>query len=606
MLLTRLVEHASNAADAGSGAPPAYYKPQKIRWVLELSPDGSLASRELTPLADPGDPAHKNGVEHVVPSITKTSGIAPRLTVDTPEYLFGWVPEGGKADRVRRAHEAFCEMAASWAAADPAGPAQALHRFLAEGHPGQLSVPDGWGRGDQVIVRVNGDCPVFLHQTESAKRFWASIAASRKESGDKGLCLVCGTTGELLRTIPQQLPARLVPQATQSASLVSVNKAAHGFGLAEQLVHTPICARCGLAVMSALENLLSDQWKSALAGQNTRLAWWVTGAADFDLDPLDDPRPRPEDVARMLGGPARGKDPGSLDGEELAVFCAIAIGGNVSRVVVREWIEMPLARIQDNLASWFADHQIVGAWDAAPRYAGIGQLVRVSGRWLADRKAYASPGASGEDRPAGLYQALLRAALLGKPLPPKLLAHLVHRIRADGRLDTERAALLRLALVRRPGRPRQQPGTPDTEAYMPLLNPHHRQPAYLAGQVFAVLEDIQLSAARAGGDDTPNVTFTDRYFARAVTSPAIALVAGRRDARAWLKKLRRDRPTWAAAAERRLDDLFSQIAAAGGIPHGAVLADQAAFILGYHQQRAALRAGRAAIKTAPISEGVPA
>ena len=66
---------------------------------------------------------------------------------------------------------------------------------------------------------------------------------------------------------------------------------------------------------------------------------------------------------------------------------------------------------------------------------------------------------------------------------------------------------------------------------MPVLNPHNHKPAYLAGQTFAVLEDIQLSAARAAGDDAPNVTFTDRYFARAVTSPAVALVAGRRDAR---------------------------------------------------------------------------
>ena len=240
--------------------------------------------------------------------------------------------------------------------------------------------------------------------------------------------------------------------------------------------------------------------------------------------------------------PPAARRPGSLGGQELATFCAVAIGGNVSRVVVREWIEMPLARIQDNLASWFADHQMIDVWDAEARYVGLGQMARVSGRWLADRKTYASPGSSGEDRPAGLYQALLRAALLGKPLPPKLLAHLVRRIRADGRLDTERAALIRLALVRRPG-------TPTTEAYMPALNPNNHQPAYLAGQIFAVLEDIQLSAARAAGDDAPNVTFTDRYFARAVTSPAVALVAGRRDARAWLKKLRRDRPAWAAAAE---------------------------------------------------------
>jgi CRISPR-associated protein Csd1 len=598
MLLRRLVEYA---ADAAGEVPPAYYKAQKIRWVLELNPDGSPASAELMPLADPDDPVRKNGIEFVVPSITKTSGIAPRIAVDTPEYVFGWVPDGGNPGRVGRAHAAFCELTARWAAddPDPDGPGQALHRFLSMGHVRSVSAPESWGRSDQVAVRIQGDPPIFLHDMESARRFWASVAGSRKESGLAGLCLVCGQNGELLRTIPQQLPARLVPQATQSVSLVSVNKAAHGFGLQEQLVHTPICVRCGLAVMSALESLLGDQWKSAQAGQDTRMAWWVTGGTDFDLDPLDDPRPRPEQVAHMIGGPARGRRPGLLGEEPLAGFCAVAIGGNVSRAVVREWIDMPLARIQGNLASWFADHEMVDTWDGETRYVGLGQLARVSGRWLADRKTYAQPGSSGEDRPGGVYQALLRAALLKKPLPPKLLAHLVRRIRADGRLDTERAALIRLALVRRPG-------IPDPEAYMPVLNPTHHEPAYLAGQIFAVLEDIQLSAARGAGDNAPNVTFTDRYFARAVTSPAVALVAGRRDARAWLKKLRRDRPTWATAAERRLDDLFSQIGAAGGIPYGAVLADQAAFILGYHQQRAATRASRSAARPEPAPEGATA
>jgi CRISPR-associated protein Csd1 len=597
-LLARLVEYAAETAKSGDAVAPPYYKPQQIRWVLNLKPDGSLASDELEPLASPDDPVHRHGVEFLVPSITKTSGIAPRIAVDNPEYVFGWIADGGKPDRVRRAHQAFCELTAAWAAADPAGPARVLHRFLSEGHVQRVTPPADWSRGDQVIVRVNDDSAAFLHNTVSAQRYWASVAASRKESGTTGLCLICGTIGDLLRTIPQQLPARLVPQATQSASLVSVNKAAHGFGLQEQLVHTPICTGCGLAAMGALESLLGDQWKSALAGQDTRLAWWVTGGATFDLDPLDDPRPRPEQVAHMLGGPSRGRN-ASLGAEAVAMFCAVAIGGNVSRVIIREWIDMPLGRVRENLESWFADHRIIDAWDAEPRYVGLSQLARVSGRWLADRKSYAKPGSSGEDRLTGVYQGLLRSALLGKPLPPKLLAHLVRRICADGRLDTERAALIRLALIRRPG-------ISDPEAYMPTLNPANHQPAYLAGRTFAVLEDIQLSAARAAGDGAPNVTFTDRYFARAVTSPAVALVAGRRDARAWLKKLRRDRPTWAAAAEGRLDDLFNQLAVAGGIPHGAVLADQAAFILGYHQQRAALRAGRGASKTEPTTEGVPA
>jgi CRISPR-associated protein Csd1 len=592
-LLTRLVEYAAGTARTGAEAPPPYYKPQRIQWILQLNHDGSLAAGELQPLASRDDPVHRHGVEFIVPSITKTSGIAPRIAIDTPGYFFGWTSDGKKPDRARREHEAFCQLTAEWAAADSAGPARALHRFLSEGHVRGLARPGSWNHGDQVIVKVQGE-PGFLHDTASARRYWASVAASRKESGTAGLCLVCGTAGELLRTIPQQLPARLVPQATQSASLVSVNKATHGFGLQDQLVHTPICAPCGLAAMSALENLLSDQWKSARAGQDTRLAWWVTGGAAFDLDPLDDPRPRPEQVAHMLGGPARGRN--SATGPDvMPMFCAVAIGGNVSRVMIREWIDMPLTHIQHNLESWFADHQIFDPWNTEMRYVGLARLAVVSGRWLTDRKTYAKPGSSGEDRPAGLYQALLRSALLKKPLPPKLLAHLVHRIRTDGRLDIERAALIRLALTRRQGAPTQ-------EAYMPALNPDNHQPAYLAGRIFAELEDIQLSAARAAGDNAPNVTFTDRYFAKAVTSPAVALVAGRRDARAWLKKLRRDQPNWASAAERRLDTLFNQIAAAGGLPHGAVLADQAAFILGYHQQRAQ-RAGRGNSKTEPTPEG---
>jgi CRISPR-associated protein Csd1 len=592
-LLTRLVEFA---ASSGTQAPPAYYKLQRVQWVLALNPDGSPASPELQPLASPDDPARRNGVEHLVPSITKTSGIAPRIAVDSPAYLFGWVPDGGKPDRTRGEHEAFCQLTADWLTADPAGPARPLHRFLSEGHLPKLASPAVWSKGDQVIVRVHG-APGYLHDTPSAQRYWASVANSRKGSGITGLCLVCGRVGELLQTIPQQLPARLVPQATQSASLVSVNKATHGFGLQEQLVHTPICATCGLAAMRALESMLSDQWRSTLAAQDTRLAWWVAGAegADFSLDPLDDPRPQPGQVAQMMGSAARGAV-SMTDPEATAMFCSLAIGGNVSRIIIREWIDMPLIYIRENLRSWFADHQVVDAWDGEPRYVGIGRLTLVSGRWLADRKQYAKPGTSGEDRPAGTYHALLRAALLRKPLPPKLLAHLVRRIRADGRLDAERAALIRVALVRRPAI--QHP-----EIYMPVLNPDNNQPPYLAGRIFAVLEDTQLSAARAGGDQAPNVTFTDRYFARAVTSPAVALVAGRRDARAWLKKLRRDRPKWATVAEQQLDELFDRIAKAGGIPHGAVLADQAAFILGYHQQRAATRARRIASKSQPTSEG---
>lgn len=598
MLLTRLMEYARNSPSV----PPPFYARQRVRWMLELNPDGSPASDQLTDLAD-GEGIGRGGVEYEIPSIVRTVAIAPKIGVDTGEYVFGWVTGETRPDRVRAAHTAFRELTDEWVAADPDGPARALQAFYAGGHADGFLPPAGHNRGELIAVKLRGG--EFLHATQSAQRFWVTVAAGKKTLGVRGLCLVCGKVDELLKTVPQQLPTRLVPQATQRASLVSVNKAAHGFALREQLVHTPICVTCGLAAMAALEQLLSDQWQSAITGQDTRLAWWVTGNVEFSLDILDEPTP--QRVADLMGSAARGQRFAELSEEDLGAFCAVAIGGNVSRAMVREWIEVPLKSIQDNLLAWLADHQIIDAWTGQTRHVGVNRLAYVSGRWISgtgrSKGAYAKFGASGADRPDGVHRALLRSALLGKPLPPKLLAHVVRRVRTDGRLDTERAALIRLALRRRPG-------LPDREVYLPTLNPDNHQPAYLAGRIFAVLEDIQLSAARAEGDEAPNVTFADRYFARAVTSPAVALVAGRRDAQAWLKRLKRRRPAFAEIARQRLDQLVSELYDAGGMPQGVILADQAAFILGYHQQWAALRAERPRRRPADQhtsqEEGVPA
>lgn len=592
MLLTRLVDYGR----ADPEVLPPFYQPALVRWVVELAGDGTPASPQLTDLADPTDRARRNGVVHPVPSVQR-SGTAskPMLAADTAEYALGWASEPERDAKAATHHAAFRELVGRWQEAEPSSAAAALHAFLCGGHAAGLVRPPDLAGSQRVAFRVQGR---FVHDTEDARRFWAVEASGRKGSARRGLCLACGRWEQLLQTIPQQLPTRLVPGATNTASLVSFNKATHGFALQTQLVHTPICTTCGLLAMSALERLLDGTTSWTLPGQDARLAWWVTGAVEFDLDTLDDPQP--EKVATMLDSAARGRRP--ADDRALSVFCALVVGGNVSRVMVREWIEQPLPRIQDSLRKWFDDHEIADAWTGEPRYVGMRRLATASGRWVRGRGEqhghYAKLGAPGADRPDGVHRALLSTALLAKPLPAKLLAHVVHRVRADGRLDTERAALIRLALWRRPG-------IPNPEAFMPMLNPAHRQPAYLAGRIFAALEDVQASASRARGDQQLNTTFTDRYFARAITSPAVAIVAGRRDAGAWLKRLRRDRPAWAVVAERRLDELFEQLAEAGGLPHGALLADQAAFILGYHQQRAAIRAERVS-RTASKLEGAPA
>ncbi|MGH3693759.1 MAG: type I-C CRISPR-associated protein Cas8c/Csd1 [Pseudonocardiaceae bacterium] len=577
MLLHRLVDYAR----ADPHITPPFYASKPVRWVVELNPDGSLASRHLTDLADPGDRAQRDGMPRMVPSVQR-SGIAsqPMLAVDTAEYALGRATDGKRDAKAEQYHATFRELVARWHANSDDPAAAALHHFLTEGHAARLLKEPNLAGNHLVAFRGSGR---FLHDTDSARQFWASEAGKRKSSTRTGLCLVCAQVGPLLKTIPQQLPKRLVPGASQTAALVSLNKPTHVYALQEQLEHTPICPACGLQMMNALEVLLSGASSTRFPGQDTRLTWWTSDRSAFDLDALDDPSPAR--VAALLGSATRGMLSGD---EDLAMFCAVMVGGNIARVVVREWIELPLPRLIENLQRWFDDHEMVEVWSGEVCRLRISRLVSASGRWIAGRGQehgrYAKWGASGADRPDDLYQALMGSALGGKskPLPPKLLTHLVHRIRTDQRVDTERAALIRLALRRRHG-------NANPEAYMPTLNPRNHHPAYLSGRIFAVLERLQQTAAWARGDKELNVSFADRYFARAVTSPAVALVAGQRDAQSWLKRLRRDRPGSAKYYDNLLEELFACLAEAGGIPHGAVLADQAAFILGYHQQRADMR-----------------
>jgi CRISPR-associated protein Csd1 len=591
MLLRRLVDFADAQAETGENDElPAFYGYKPVRWIVDIAGDGRLAGPpRLTDTANRDDRERRFGVPRVVPAITRTVGISPAVAVDNVEYVFGWVAEGAKPDRVAKQHQAFRDLHHDWAAKDPAGPAAAIVAFYRDGHDRRVTQRAGWGRGDLVAFRVDG---VFAHETSSAIGYWAGVAEGRKGSGTSGLCLVCGQRRPLLKTIPQQVPQRWLPGATQGASLVSVNEAVHGYELQKFLAHTPICSDCGLKFMSGLTGLLSDPGHStALSGQNARLAWWVRGGAKFDpMGILDDPNPAR--IQGMLGRPVDG-DRARI--EDLSTYCSVTVGGNVARVVVRDWVEMPLPKLKANINDWCDDHEIVDYWSGEVTAVRLVQLARASGRWQSGRGGstgtWAKFGASGEDRPPDTFHGLLRAALLKRALPPKLLNHVINRIRIDGRIDTARVALVRLGLRRHPGLP-----PTDRERLTPTLDDDRTTPAYVSGRIFAVLDDLQRTVFQVARQPL-NTSYAERYLGRAITNPRVVLVAGERTATAWLRRLRGPlrRPAWATAYQNRLDELYSRLDPNnGGIPSAAVLTQKAEFILGYHQQRAALRTERIA------------
>ncbi|MGH3796754.1 MAG: type I-C CRISPR-associated protein Cas8c/Csd1 [Pseudonocardiaceae bacterium] len=565
MLLQRLVEYAEQHGEA-----TPFHRERLFSWQLNLTGDGTLRSPDLQPLTEVDAKGRSRAVPHTTPSTVRTVGVAANLAADDVQYVLGWGDPDTKPTRVTQCHAAFVDLTQRWADSDEGKGdpmAQAVAAFYRSGALAKLRRPEDYTAKQGVLISVDGR---RAYDAPSVVPFWSAEVARRKGGGAEGLCLVCGQVRPLLDTVPGKIPARFVPGASNDAALVSINERVFGYGLGTQLGSTPLCVVCGEAMTAALVDVLSSRNIASYGGQDSRLAWWVTGEADPGyVDLLDGPDP--ERVTALLQAVHSGRKP-SRD-EEKEVFCSLAVGGNVARVMVRDWVQMPLPELKENIARWFTDHEIATRWDDRRRHHGVSRFALVTGRWLRDRKRYADFGAKAADRPDGVQRDLLRAAIRGVPLPPSLLAHLVHRVGTDGRLDEPRAALIRLALTR-PDSAREKP--------MPDLDQTNTDPAYVAGRLFAALAQMQYDVS----DGKLNTTYSDRFFSGAVTNPRAAIVNGRRDANAWLRKLRRTKRGAAVNHDKRLDELFGLLDAGVGLPARTTLRQQSMFLLGYHHQRA--------------------
>ncbi|MBL7499886.1 type I-C CRISPR-associated protein Cas8c/Csd1 [Frankia sp. CNm7] len=617
MLLQRLVEFERPRDGSDDDLPP-FFQIRPMRWGVRISEDGKLLSPQLRDLTDPeGGARGKLGTSRPVPYLARAAGISPLLGADDLQYVLGWADEKAKPARVDGCHQASVDLIERWANAAPESQAaQAVRRFYRSGAFLRVEQPEKW-TSKQGVVFLVGDQARWVTDDPSLRRFWATEVARRKagggttdgEGGRSGICLVCGQPGRLVDRFPQQLPRRLVPLTTQaSAALVSANRRIHTYDFSDSLTTVPVCIGCAQASVANLQYLLDNPRHAMSAGGGDgRMTWWTIGA-EFDITRILS-QPDPAEVAELVRTVHTGRHAaGDLDSDR---FCSVTIAGNVSRVMIRNWVDMPLGQLKTHIAAWFADHQLLGADPGGSGYVPLVRLELAAGRWEptpGDRRkgAYARFDARGAARPDDVQRQLLRAALTGADLSPALFGHLLTRIRTDGHVDDPRGALLRLALVRRIRRS-PEPERPPVPG--PGLDPTNDHPAYLAGRIFAQLETIQYYAARVGRapGDRLNTTFADRYLAGAIANPKIALVQGQQLAQPWLKKIGRGRPDQAFALSRDLGELFTLFDASKGLPGSATLDDQAMFILGYHHHRTdSIRKGRAtnaATKTASAAEG---
>ncbi|MEV8351936.1 type I-C CRISPR-associated protein Cas8c/Csd1 [Streptomyces niveus] len=564
--MQRLTEYGDRIADE---LPAEFYREKQIHWVLDIAEDGMSA--KLLNRKVPGrqrDQVLSMPVPYVQRSGTK---VPPYLLVDTAEFVLG-VPKKAKdgsvtekdRDEAWRRHAAYRDIALRWASGVEDEPeAQAARTFFAAG-PARCNLPEEVEAKDTVALMVGTR---WLHQLGSAQQLWAQEVRARKGGGTErtGLCLVCGEHRALLATIPEPVKKGAIPTAggSNEGQLISINAPAQGREGATQLVNTPVCHRCGGRAMAVLNHLVtSDRHRRRFRDDGVLLWWTKKPEPDSALAMFFDDQPDPADIAHLIDAMNNAPTPAAAQRTDADAFYALSLGLNNARLVVRDWIDVPLPAAKANLASWYADHGVWDGWTGQTRYFPLWQLALCCGRWQGER--YAPDSA-----PRGLEAELLHSALHGTRPPARALPLLLQRVHADRRVDPPRLALLRLLLNR----------SPDPQDHlMPQLDKDSDDPAYLCGRLFAVLESVQETAL-----PNLNTTLRDKYFSTAVNAPSITLRRLFADSGAHFKRLRRDKPAAQKALEKRLFEIYSKVS--DDLPGHLTDVQQGRFIIGYSHQR---------------------
>lgn len=184
--------------------------------------------------------------------------------------------------------------------------------------------------------------------------------------------------------------------------------------------------------------------------------------------------------------------------------------------------------------------------------------------------------------PKVLVGSLMRSILDGTPYPQALYSLLLSRIRTDSndpdqprverKVNYPRAAYIKAHLRRKA---RVSGDTQLEEELSEVLNTENKNPGYLLGRLFALLEKAQQDA-------NPGIkaTIKDRYYASASATPGSVFPVLIRLAQHHLSK-----SDYGRYLDKLIEGVLSQV---GSFPNHLTLDQQGLFALGYYQQRAAL------------------
>ena len=565
-----------HAEKDSSGKPkvPAYgFSEEKIGWIIILSREGDWI--DLKPhLTTDKKPQPK--LMNVPRAEKRTSGIKPNFLWDKTAYTLGVSANPDKTAAKKQpfllaedTFSAFRERHFELLQKEQDDGLQALYQFLAKWQPSRFQdtpVADKINMLDSNIVFQLDGVRGYIHESERARVLWAALL--QNDDAETGLCLISGKTAPIARLHPA-IKGILGGQSSGGA-IVSFNKESFASLGKEQGANAPISERAAFTYTTVLNYLLRRENRHCLAIGDASTVFWAEAPDDssaeaeeaffFDMMTVTDGEENQKvfDILQQIakGRPLKEIAPNLHTDTR---FYILGLAPNASRISIRFWLNTTFGQLAQNLAAHWQDLAIEPCpWQTPPsiwrlliQTAPLGKTENIS------------PVLAGE---------MTRAVINGTPYPMSLLSQLLARIRADGDANGLRIAMIKAILARKSRKGLIKEGVPMS------LDKESKNPAYLLGRMFAVLERIQYQAL---GDINANIA--DRYYGSASAVPFSVFPRLLVGARHHLSRLRKDKPGMAVNLDKDLGEIIASLPE--NYPRHFSIDEQGRFSIGYYQQK---------------------
>jgi CRISPR-associated protein Csd1 len=384
-----------------------------------------------------------------------------------------------------------------------------------------------------------------------------------------------------------------VPNGQSSGTaLVSYNEPAfESYGLTGN-ENCSMCTNCARNYVDGLNDLLSDGHEKPITdktgkqkivweyknrrgfhSKDTAIIYWTRENKSLkEIDLLDEPDEG--EIGKLFDSVATGHEVGISN---IDTFYSCTLSGSTARIVIRDWIEISLKEYRQNIVDWFKDIEIAAfdfiEKDKKTYHPAIGALA----------ETVKSEKSTSDMLKSRIICCLWSVAIKHMKPPLWMLQTVLKQTRyieyfeSGGKktpkepITKERAALIRFVLNRN----NQEGVFMDTK-----LDQGNKVPAYVCGQIFSVLVDIQKAAL----GKNLNAGIRERFFSFASTTPAAAFGRLMPLSQKHLTKLKNsDKAYLYDFFDKKLQEVCVNLK--NNFPPLLTLEEQGQFALGYYHKK---------------------